>query len=636
VWPIGAVAALIVGLCVFRILKSESLAAGSEQKITGVLVLAGVLLWAGLSLPFTSEHIFTDRDPATYNNAAFWLVEHDDLRIPKPELADELEPFGVEARSLGFHQSLINENEIYAQGAHLLPALQALGGRALGFEGALKVNVLIGAVALLAFYGFAQLFVRPRWAAAGTAILAASLPFLVFTRDAYTEPLAMAFLFGGLSLLYYAIKSQKVALWVLAGLVLGASTLVRVDTLIPLAGILVALILLLAVAKKPERKAYLQGIAALAVTTGLMALLAWLDLTQLSSGYYHDLRGHIMGQFKLLGAVGVAGVAVVVLAWRTNVIRKLDAVTRRWRKPAIWWGLASAFVALASRPLWLTAQRTVEDSGQQVRTFAEFTLYWIGWYVGPVTIVLAFVGLAWLLVKVINGKHRLALPFLGAFSATALLYLIRPSITADQVWATRRFLPIVIPGVILLAVWLLSVLYKKDSLRAFGKSVNARLAVKVLMVIALLSPVAISYPFLTVRNFSPQLEQVNSVCETVPDTALVLWLGESGKLSIQPTQTICGNESLGIRTPVTSGEWKEVAKIAADNQTRIVVGAFAEDLDALSANDRLAMERVSSADIIDIEHTYRRFPVKTITTPREVWLGELSTDGTIVNLGQEF
>src|SRR3990167_590628 len=178
----------------------------AKAKPFDILVLLGVIVWVVMNLFFASQHLFTNRDPATYNTAALWLSNHQNLNIEKPSSLNALSVPGVETESLGYTTNPSDDTKLHAQGAHLLPALQALVGEVFGIKGMLGINIVFGGVALLAFYGFGRLFIKPQWAALACLTLAASLPMLFMSRDSYTEPLTMAFLFGGLSLLYCAIN----------------------------------------------------------------------------------------------------------------------------------------------------------------------------------------------------------------------------------------------------------------------------------------------------------------------------------------------------------------------------------------------------------------------------------------------
>ncbi len=78
------------------------------------------------------------------------------------------------------------------------------------------------------------------------------------------------------------------------------------------------------------------------------------------------------------------------------------------------------------------------------------------WYLGGPAIALAGVGAAALSYGCLRGRYpSWALPLM-MFSWAIVLFLYRPGITPDQPWASRRLVPMVLPGFILLAVWALA------------------------------------------------------------------------------------------------------------------------------------------------------------------------------------
>jgi hypothetical protein len=85
--------------------------------------------------------------------------------------------------------------------------------------------------------------------------------------------------------------------------------------------------------------------------------------------------------------------------------------------------------------------------------YAQLSLHWVYWYLGGPAIALAGAGTAALSYGCLRGRWPAwALPLM-TFSFGIVLFLYRPGITADQPWASRRLLPVVLPGLILLAVW---------------------------------------------------------------------------------------------------------------------------------------------------------------------------------------
>jgi hypothetical protein len=87
------------------------------------------------------------------------------------------------------------------------------------------------------------------------------------------------------------------------------------------------------------------------------------------------------------------------------------------------------------------------------RTYAEYSLHWVFWYIGVPAVILGTAGLAILVRRVLRGQAPLWTLPLITFAWTIVTFLYRPSITPDQPWASRRMVPAVLPGVILLAVW---------------------------------------------------------------------------------------------------------------------------------------------------------------------------------------
>ncbi len=68
-------------------------------------------------------------------------------------------------------------------------------------------------------------------------------------------------------------------------------------------------------------------------------------------------------------------------------------------------------------------------------------------------VILATVGAAILVRRTLRGHAPLWTLPLATFAWTIVTFLYRPAITPDQPWASRRLVPAVLPGIILLAVW---------------------------------------------------------------------------------------------------------------------------------------------------------------------------------------
>jgi hypothetical protein len=86
--------------------------------------------------------------------------------------------------------------------------------------------------------------------------------------------------------------------------------------------------------------------------------------------------------------------------------------------------------------------------------YAPLSLHWLYWYTGAATIAFAVIGFAMLGRRCIKGEAPVWVLPLLTFAWTITEFLLRPAITPHQPYASRRLVPAVLPGLILLAVWL--------------------------------------------------------------------------------------------------------------------------------------------------------------------------------------
>lgn len=589
---------------------------GSERAdqslLFDVLAILGILLWAGLNLPLSAQHILTDRDPATYAVTGAWLTTHHDLHIPKPAGVSSLPT--MTANSLGFNTSRLHPGEIYSQGAHLLPALLGVAGKLFGQTAMLHFNVLFGAVALLAFYGFTRRALKPRWSLLATAALAVSLPFIFFSRDTYTEPLTLMVIFSSLTLLMYGIHTKRALLWMLAGFCTGASTLLRIDSYVFLAALEAFCLWYLLVADPRERPARFARVVALAIPAAIVAVLGWLDVAWLSSGYYHDLHPQIVAQFYFIGALTVLGLASVIVAWKTTLLergRRLVAGKRFIAGVQLLLGLF--FVGLTARAVWFFGMAVMGHA--QVIPVIEYarntTITWLLWYIGPLLGVTGIIGFIYGWSRLLRGRMGWMVPFFAVLTAACILYLLDPQISADQVYASRRFLPVIFPGFIVLGVMVVQQAVQRLERYAAHPGLFKGL-VTLVVTVALLGPGLTSLPFWAMRPYT-QLALIGSLCHELPKNALVVWVGQEGAFATQPTQAFCGVTSLSttVQGPPLHPLAKQLAAISSKTGQAPYFAAAGSDAKLLAGFGTLETTKVQA--YVEPEHTYKKFPVRIIS-----------------------
>jgi hypothetical protein len=525
--------------------------------------VAALLLAAGffaVNAGYATEDLYAQRDPATYVATGQWLTAHSSLPI---DVQDEVfrAPTGAKlyAYSAGFgEQPSDPAHYVAAQGNHLLPVYLAVVGWFGGERALIGANALIGAAALLALFGLARRFTGDGFALAATAALAVSLPMIEFSRDAYTEPLALLLLFGGLSVLWRAVESGRPAEFALAGLTAGATAMSRIDGYLPLLAFAAVGFCYAARAVPGRRAAALRALAALLAAMAPPAALGFLDVARLSPVYYDHSRREILTSLKVLALALAAGAALVAVCWAVRRSRQVVAGRPRvWLARAGLVAVPAFFALLATRPLWLTSYETPRPGegctpyvmivqaetglpNQPCRLYDEFTVHWLAWYFGWPVVLLAVFGLALLVHRAVRDADLRLLGPVTITTAMCLVYLVHARITPDQVWAMRRYLPVVLPGLLAAAAYLLA--REWDRPRRWARPLAAAGAL-----VLVGGPALISHPMELVRQDAGQLDRVEALCRQVGGSGAVLALGENTGAPYQQTvRATCGVPAHGL------------------------------------------------------------------------------------------
>jgi hypothetical protein len=194
-------------------------------------------------------------------------------------------------------------------------------------------------------------------------------------------------------------------------------------------------------------------------------------------------------------------------------------------------------------------QRAEGDAVDGSRTYAEHTLRWMGWYLGPPGVVLALVGFALLCGELVLGRRRRALPFALLLGTFALLYLWTPFILPpDHIWVMRRFVPVVLPGFAIVAVAALGRLWTArlgaGASRRLGAVISRRWragtrSAAVALGLALLAwPAVRSAPLRSFQQQGNVRAQTQRLCRALGPAAAVLFPASDRSLSQQYALTV--------------------------------------------------------------------------------------------------
>ncbi len=578
-FPLGAAAFAVLIAAARPLLRKPAGTPSTSATRSAWAVLALAIadaIWNALN---ASQHVLINRDGGLYLNAGKWIAEHGNLSVPAVSGPFASNPAVVTSESTGM--TLVGHRLEFSL-SHMLPSLlaeaQNIGGDHLMF-----VTVpLLGGLALLAFYLLASRVTRSPVAALGaTACLAFIMPQVSFSRDTTSEIPTQVLLFTALWMLCdpETWRSRRTALC--AGIVLGLVQAMHVDGLAFFVGLPLVYATVWLHGRGRERRALREAIIWSAAGTLVGVALSFFDLGTRNHDYFTNLRANLAGLVAGIVVVVVAASGLIVLARR----RELLARVQRARAPlatavgvttliggfGAWW-LRPHLQQEHGKPNPMVAyvQRLNHLPIQPARVYAELSVRWIGWYLGPVTLALTLVVAAVVARSLVRGSAPVptqSVAFL--LGPPTLLYLWRPRITPDHIWATRRFLPAVFPGVILLffcgLCWV-----------ARSRPETRRKVVAVVLGIA-----AIAFPLWTVHRVSRMTEQrgdyavVQAACRMLGPNSAVVTLDERRsvlyEVAAQTLRSFCNIPVAVMPGPANKKGLRDLARSWSDEGRRLFV-----------------------------------------------------------------
>jgi hypothetical protein len=609
-----------------------------------VVLAVGAVAWAGVT---HSEQVLPRRDSGSYLQSAIQLAAGHERPIAVAPAsvggADVLAIDGITLASPAF----------YATGTPQQPSIQPqfpVGASAwysvawwvAGSDGTAWAPAILFGLTVLGVGLLAATVVGPRWgplAALGTALL---FPLLHVARSTYSEPVSLPVVAAGLLAIVLAARSaafpdvvsaRRAA--VVAGVLIGGAIAIRVDALRE-----VVLVVPVVVLAALQRQSHARP---LGVSTAVSTVVAF-GTTWLTSSEY---LGSIAGSLLPLLALG-AGACVLgaVLLWGSQRGWAMPAIVQAWLPRLLAGGFVLVGLVLASRPWWQVVRQSAADPGARVvaglqarqgltvdggRTYAEHTLTWMSWWVGPVALGLALVATAVLAHRAssawVDGRELPGWsgPAIIAVGST-LLTLYRPGITPDHPWADRR-LVIALPTVVVLTVACAAVV-SRWSTRRLPYAVNV--AVSVGIAAALLVPTALATrPHAEERVELGEWKAVDTVCAAMQpgDVALMVdsraaneWpqvlRGYCGVSALSTTSTL-RNDPARLATAV-----EQVQRAVEARGGRVVLVA-ADSPDALR---RLGLKGAvvgADARVQEDQRLLERRPDSLVELPIRVYLGRL-------------
>lgn len=464
-FSLAAVAGLLLGVGVGLFLWKRPFVRPHFTALNWTEWLLLILLLGSAVIYFRPhEYVLGGIDPGSYMNIAATMARTGDFVIEDewtsilrqfPETTLREQPPQWRTRYLQFVGWYIDDNDptrLIPQFFPFHPALIAIGVSLAGLYGGLLVTPLWGTLSLAVIYLLARRLFNANVALLASALYAITPIQIYFARYPSTEPLTLLLVFSGL-LGFQAVwdKQKGNRLWGLfGGAAFGVAFLTRID--LPLVALLIVGWLILI---RWEGR-WTTGWRTFAVTGAILALHAGLSAILLNAPYMWNTYGSLLNvilnklvvQLGLIGA-GILTAAMLWLMWRQSWQQfRLGRVAHFINGSRFRWLLAGGVMTLSGFAYFI---RPLLEPIRSYSTWPTGTTAWVldgenwlrmGWYLTPLGLILATLGLAWLLQQA--SFNRLGF-FLSVGILTTLQYIYKIFNTPYHIYAMRRYVPIVLP-----------------------------------------------------------------------------------------------------------------------------------------------------------------------------------------------
>lgn len=411
--------------------------------ITAGLGLAAAAL---IYIAFPADTSSTGRDMSVYSNHAVWLARHGTLDVLYPWPASAA--YFAEAFT-GFPGLYRTQPTMTVQFAHVFPVWLSQTFASAGFEGMYRANAPLMLLGLATIHGVLRCFVN-RWLAAVAVLLLAFNPATLWmARTSLTEPMMQWFIWGGILLFLANRTPASRAQAVFAGMLLGFAFFVRIDSLLLLPFIL---------AGHAAMRSVHGGDVAVPWKFFYVAFLTVMTAAMLY--YFFYSRPYLDPLSAQVGRILMMAIACALFLLLTFYEPVRARISSRVRTRVFAGSVIAAVLLTAAYMTWVRPIREPFDLFNwpgthlhNTRSYVEDGFINLAAYVSPIGLVAALAGAAWVIWRALTGRWRpLALPMFFVILGYTALYSWNQSISPDHLWAIRRFVPVVLPGIMILAL----------------------------------------------------------------------------------------------------------------------------------------------------------------------------------------
>lgn len=615
----------------------------------GGIITGYALAWTLANAPWVAEYLIVRRDPGFLTLTGLWLVNHGSSDIPT---AGALEAAAVHPTALADASQAWNlrGDQIQPQGAKLLPALIAVGGWVAGLPGVLAANLVVGAVGILATYVVARRLLGPIAALAPAIGLSLTASHFTLSRAAYTEPVTMLLLLAAIAWAWDGVRNLHFPSLAGAAVASGATFLVRVDGPLFALGVALGVAIALAVPSNDSRAKRAEFVAAFVVIQAAMVVAGHASIWRWSRDYVRRLGDESAllekGYFACAAVIVVVAVAVVFVP----LPKRQERAAPLWWAPVASVGMVGLLAGLSTRPRWMTAH-TPGDSTSSfhdrvvaawqgfqglpvdgTRTYAESTITWVSLYVSWPVILLGIAGFGYVTWRWARGEREWVVVLAGVL-VPSLLYVWRPAIMPDQVWAIRRLAPDLVVGLLVAAGVAAAAAGRAYASRRGADPSVARALARTLALVVLIGPVASLFGTGGTGESGPRptslllgieqggaREQVEALCDYVDHRPVVL-VGTASHFGT--VRVACDVPVVLTLNGITAPELATMAAIWG--QLPVVLTEHPEQVPWIEAPELPTLE----SRVYFSESSIARLPLSAARSDYSWYVGEVEFDGRV-------
>ena len=495
---INAAVTLVLLLISGRRLKYD----GSARRPSWTMAVPVGLIVLGLWRFFpVAEYIIGGKDPGVYVNEGIQIAQRGSLVVRDAAVADvpafgrplffpphySEEYFGV--KFMGMFVRDPNAGTVIGQFPQLFPASIAIGYGINGLTSGREAVAYWALLGVLSVY-----FLAARWtgrlaATAAAILLTLHVSQVWFARYPNSEMAMQAALFTAFLALARSTQDDDTFFGPVAAWLLTLQLFSRVEGLLSV--IVCAVAAVLAWIVIPNRRLRWSFLLPVAFGTGLGLQY----LTTLMQAYFWRPLEFLGKLPQLPTQVGIV-VGLALLVWMSLQRERFGPLVKRWLPVTV----AAAIAVLAVYAYFFRQYggKLAPHDAESVRTFINLYLWW----------PMALAAVAGLALAAREDFWR-APAFLLTWTAFALFLLYKIQIVPEHFWLARRFVPIILPGAIVLACY---ALFGRSPL--VGRSVSgiAR-AVAAAVIVAVVgsryaAAAAPVLPHVEYRNIIPYIERL--------------------------------------------------------------------------------------------------------------------------------